>query len=515
MRTQISCFVCAIVFFLLVCPTSSVISQTGSAPGDTIQQEKVIHYIEPGKISEEFGILLPELKRIDRVAESRDELRVLDSLGGESKMHMDTSRSILRKRIDDYSLNSLENKLSEWASYDQLVDSYEKRLKDRMEKLVLEEEFLGDNKKIWENTIKNINEKNTATELLDDINAVIDSIQDLKARLGDEVNSLLGIQKYLSELRQYIETDIELIESTIANFRRSLYKRSSPAIWNSIDSASTWSNFSNGINAIFRENTKVLTLYYEANQSKGIIHALIFILLLGIFIVIYRYRNRFIKKNTLFKRQAKIILSYPLISALILSLLAGAFIYTDRPQILSMLLMLIMMVPLYMVIPRIFPFKRLNLIFYTLISLYLFDFLRFLLPPESIYYRIVLLVENLVLIVCFLGLYQTRNELKKTTIFWGNVIAKVSLPVFIILGLALFANITGFMRFSDYFVEALMNITYAGLLITLVVLVLNVLAVFLVEFRVDRGLDPKSGMKILMQVLRLTKFFAIFLSNQS
>lgn len=511
MRTQISCLICALILFMLVLPTTSAISQTATTPGDTIRQEEVLKYIEPGKISEEFGVILPELKRINQVADSRDELMALDSLTREGMMFIDTNSTVLRERIGDYSINSLKNKLSSWASYDQLVYSYEKRLKDRMDKLVLEEEFLDNNKKIWESTIKHVEEKKTATELMDDIYAVIDSIQTLNSRLGDEINSLLSIQKDLSELRQSIEEDIGLIESAITDSRLSIFKKSSPAIWNSIDSASTWNNFINGINTILRENTNVLLLYYEANQSKGILHALIFIMLLGIFIVIYRYRKRFFETNTLYKRQAKIILSYPLISALILSLLAGIFIYSDRPQILSRILMLMMVVPLYMVVPRIFTIRRLNLIFYTLISLFVFDILHFLLPPESIYYRIVLLVENLVLVVCFFGFYQTRNELKKITIFWGNVLAKISLPVIIILVLALVANISGFILFSDYFVGALMNITYAGMLITLVVLVLNVLAVFLVELRVDKGLALKSRLRILKLVFRLTKILAILL----
>jgi len=496
---------------MLVLPTTSAISQTAPTLGDTIRQEEVNQYIEPGKISEEFGILMPELKRIGLIAESREELIAVDSLAREGKVFMDTTSAKLKERIDDYSMNSLENKLSEWASYDRFVGSYEKRLKARMDILVFEEDFLATTLKIWENTIKIIEEKKTASELLDDIYEVIDSIQDLNSSLGDEINSLLRIQKDLSELRQSIQEDINLIESAITESRLSIYQKSSPTIWNSIDSTANWTNFSNGFKTIFRENTNVLRLYFEANQSKGVFHAFIFILLLGVFIVIYRYRNRFLKKSDVFHRQGEIILSYPLISALTLSLLASIFIYSDRPQILTRILMLIMVVPLYLVIPRIFTFKRLNRIFYTLISLFLFGVLRFFLPPVSIYYRIDLLVENIVLLWCFFELYQTRQEFKKLTNFWGKVIAKTSLPMIILLMLAFIANIIGFVRFSEYFVSALIDITFSGLLITLVVLVLNVLAVFLVEFRVDRGFDHQSGSNILKQVFRLTKLLAILL----
>ena len=509
MRTLHIFWSAAVIFTLFL--AYSLAAQSSTALGDTILIEKERQFIAPGNISEELGLLMPELKRIEAISNTQSELRVLDSLALDARSYYDTTRAVLLERIDSYSLNSLENKRTEWKSYDLLVISYEKRLRTRMDILTKENDFLSSSSQLWKNTIEKIEESETGIDLKDDINIILDSIQALRSRIGYEIDDLLNIQKIYAGLRQEIQEDLDVIESTLNRLRLSVFERDNTAIWNSIDSTSRWSNFSSGFKESIRENTNVLVLYLEANQTRAFVHALIFILLLGVFIVIQRYRRRYYKGTAILHKQAEIILSYPFISSFALALLASIFIYPDRPLILTGIMVLIMTVPLYMVIPRIFDIKRLNLVLIVIISLAFFDFIQFLLPGTSFFNRVLLLFENLVLAWCFYELHRNRHELIKIAKFWGNIIYKTAIPVIIILVLAFIANITGFLRLSSYIVTALLGISYAGLIITLVVLILNVVTVFFVEFRVDNGMDKQIGMALIRRVFGLTRLGALLL----
>lgn len=497
--------------FLLTSLSIGFITQTANAQADTIIQVEEMAFIEQSGISAELGNLLPELKRIGEIAKATDELWDLDSLTQESKIYYDPIGHELRKNLNSYSLHSLENKRSEWISYAQLVSSYENRLRNRMDLLNKENSSLNSTSQLWKNTKSFIEESETGKELLDDILIVTDSVQILTSRLNNEIDELLRIQKSLSELKQAINEDIALIESAINASRLSIFGRSHPPIWNSIDSTSAWSNFSDGIRKSLRENNNVLTIYFEANLNKGIIYVIIFILLVLLFSVVRHHRQIYFKENTIMKKQAEIILNNPIISALALSILIFSFMFLDRPRFVTILMAMAVTVPIYMVIPRIFESRRIKLVLYFLISLYFLDVLQFLLPPSSFYIRMILFTENLLLMWCFYELYQARKELFSVSKFWGKIVNKTAMPVIYILGLAFFANFFGFLSLSQYLVAALYGIAYAGLLITLIAIILYVFIIFLVEFRVDKGMDRQIGVNILRRVLNIIKIGAIIL----
>ena len=509
MDKKIRNVICIATVFILAIFTQAINAQATNISGDTLQHAEIKNYFEPGDVSEELGILMPELKRIKLIAGSRKEYIRLDSLTRDANMHIDTISADLLENIDNYSLNSLENKLSEWSSYDQLASSYESLLKARSDILKEEGKFIRKASETWENTLEHIREKNTGTELTDDINTIIDSLQAINSLIVGETENLLGVQKDLATLRKLIQEDIELIEDAYKKSQLSIFQRNNRVIWNSIDSASTWTNFKQGIRSSFRENTQVVKLFFESHQNQGISHLVLFVIFLITFFFINRIRRKHPGSVNIIQKQSEIIFSYPLISALTLSLASSIFIYSEQPLVFTKLFLLAMALPLYLVIPRLFPSRRLSIIVIALISLYFLDVLKFLLPGGSFHTRIVLFIQNLLLIWAFVKLYQARFELIAFDKFWGKVVMKTGLLVIVMLSLAFLGNIIGFLRFSNYIVSAVTGITYTGLLITLLVLILDVFAVFLLEFRIEKGLDQQVGVRILKKVFRITKLVGV------
>jgi len=415
------------------------------------------------KLSTDF--ILPE-----KLAESEEELEEVNK-----------SYTILKKQTDslqfdiEYSTTLIEfqqkwliqkNKVSDWTS---IVTS-------RTEELGEVKKELLDTKEIWERTYKLAREEKAPKELINSIRDLTSAINNTEKELAKQTNASLSLQTKLSEQNIDIGLTLGEIENLLKEKEREVFAQNAPRIWESFSSVEDSTGLTVQFSKIWESYLRTADEFLENNKDRIFQDLILFLFFLFI-VYMLRFYSKNIKEKDEKVAMAIKLLERPISTTFLIFLLFTVNFYQDAPEIFFNIIRILVVFPLLRILFHLFkPVLRIPLIYFCgLIILQQFMSSSGSGTPIE---RALLLVVTILTIIGLLWFILNKIPMK---VFEQIVnqsralfIGKLSM---IIIGLALIANILGYVMLGVLIVNGILNSTYGIILLVTAALALNALIV--------------------------------------
>lgn len=443
------------------------------------------------------------IKKLDKIKEGLDKspnvsvittelpkLKVeLDSRVSETTKLLKARPSLETLRTVEQDWNSLAKNIPAWkddlTSQLTVLDNYSKELqylKDQWE-MTLNSLSAGNKPDNSTNTNANISITEVPNEIITKIRQTIDSITKTEKLVEDKSGQLLSIQSRLSKEESRIEDTLNSIKEVREEALSHLFIQDSPAIWNSRKQTDTTTGMINEIRNTVTEQVKALKDYASRKFDNFILHGVILLLLVGLFYWLRKRMRPWIEKEPDLER-AFTVFEFPIISALILSIIFSGQFYPQAPRILTSLLGAAALIPgiifLRQILERpLFPILNALMIFYFV------DRLREITATLPLISRILFLLEIIGVVIFLVWFLRSKRlsakiQVKHQRIF--TTIRKVIPFVLGFFGIAMVANIFGFVSLSTVIGNGVLGSAYVALILYTAVQIVESLLIF--AFRV-------------------------------
>jgi len=429
------------------------------------------------KLAEAFGnttlYLRSELYPVLRNPIVTEIAPSVDSLRGDVQAITGISAYVWDQQVATRISSGLANK---WRGLYRQSTGYERDLANYSDQLENIRDELKRQQIIW-----TLTQASLPKDIPNAINFRIDTLQQELQRadslLTGRFNELLSLQNRVLDIKlmgQYHMDNMERLEqlelqSLLSNRREPLPNLS----WRG-KPATAAENYRKVALDYFRTE---LSEFLRNNRERMILHLLIFIGL-GLFFFL---ANSFFKKenngnqDNEFNLASEVILSQPLTTAFLISLLLSSLLYPNRPAIFSDLIVMGLVVPFIVVIPR-FVIRSNRWSIYLVGGLF---FLHLMLKSaiiNQVIFRWFMLVESLLLALFFfsVGLREKQwfRESKTSATFY-RVMQLLSPICLVIASMAALGNLSGYDTLAEVFNLALERILLVGLIAFSAVLILD------------------------------------------
>ncbi|MBV8968950.1 MAG: hypothetical protein JO331_07810, partial [Verrucomicrobia bacterium] len=242
--------------------------------------------------------------------------------------------------------------------------------------------------RIWKSTFQSPDLSATAPEIGKRVQGLIDSVgrtqQAAKALRGRG----LSLQGRVLEATAQLQTTVSAIEQSQANALKNLFVQDSPPIW------SLWfQNWKEESRApfIWRTTGHLSAAYLRRRPTVFLLHAIIILLLL---FVVYWVRSRIHKwaEEEPSLRRATPIFDLPVSTAVMLSFLITAPIYSMAPFLLQAILAGAILIPAALILRRLFDRTQFPII-NALLVFYFVDQMRLITAPVPLWSRLIFSAE--------------------------------------------------------------------------------------------------------------------------
>lgn len=406
----------------------------------------------------------------------------------------------------------------EWQSISSSVESWKSELQKQSAVLDNEIASLTNLKSLWDMTLASLEnsdpDDDVPAEIKKRVSEIATSIAQTRQSFSERRAELLALQSRLSDL----ETKVTEMTGKIRQFREEalsmLFVQDRPALWNANWKAITTENLAAVGGSSFSAQYKELREYANSNLDRFILHAIVFILLVGAFI--WTRRNvTALEDNDPNLEAALSIFNLPIVASLVLTGFLYRIIYPESPQMLATILSILFIIPAAILLRRIVD-SSLSYILYILIGLFFIDLVRETAAPLPLISRLLFLGQMLFALGFLLWFGRSKRfadkiEVRQKKLFDG--IKKIIPIALFFFAAALIANIFGYAELSYLIGNAMLRAAYTGLVLYIAVKILESLLVLVMRVSPFSQLNAVKFNRILIRkkFARFIKWVAIFL----
>ena len=392
-------------------------------------------------------VLMSQDEELNEITEEIDEILV----------RMDEKNKILgdsSKVFNQDLLNREERELS--LLYQQLSQN-----KNKVQIIIDEQQQksldIDLNYKMWQLTMDSIHKTIDHSKSTGEADTNLVNIKsDVENFLASLSTALSDLRIFSKTLEQYL-TQIALAEnklndvSNLIAFHKEkvmndLWFPESPAIWKVRTDTSKIAK-KQEIGKFFESDFNIIKVYLKNQPALPFYILVYFLMILGLILYIRVKANKLFTDFKLELSETKIILKNPLLSALIISWF-GLFLFTNFPKELNDLLSIIMLLPLIIILKKLYQeWRWYNIILFSIS--YLLFFVVFNLDYAYLAQRIILLSANLFALIVLVDLRKQNNTVTGFNKFWKEVL-QIIIQIFIFLSfISLAANVLGSIRLAQ------------------------------------------------------------------
>ena len=424
---------------------------------DTIAAPK-IQALDITRIPEAFDELNLEVSQswqiINDTAAS-SELAIILPL---AQVYLDSVINIFEEQAEQVTYRTLETFRIEWSNYATRLQTWKKTVSSRLNTLNREIQDVEKTGESWAATKRQLEDKEESQQLLVYIDRALDTLDLINGALLDRANLNLRLLNDISEKAAIVNSYLEKIKKMQIDIQSAYFFRDSHPIWKKSPRVEPDGNIFSHIARLFNNNARQIRVFLNNNLSSLYFHLVILIIAVIAFFLIRRRitRIKLISEDPDII-QARDLLLTPLANAIFLGLIAGLIIYENRPVILTEATYLIILIPLFILLPRIIPANLKSFMIISIIMFLSFE-LQIFLDPASFIRRLLLLITTLVAIWFFNSIrrFSKRNQELVRRSRW-HILAGTARVFIILLVISLIGNILGYVVLSDYLTSSIIG----------------------------------------------------------
>ncbi len=440
------------------------------------KQEELITYKVseiPSKLEEAqtyLAKLNADIISPEELATSEKELEVVNK-----------SYEKLRKQTDSVDLKNeysptLKEYQQKWVAHQKKVSDWADIVTSRSEELEEAKKDLLENKEIWDRTYKFAREEKAPRELTNSIQDLINTINLTEKKLVKEINASLSLQTKLSEQNIDVGLTLGEIESLLKEIEREVFIQNAPRIWESFSAVQDSTGLQTQFARIWKSYLRTSEEFLEINKDRIINDFILFV-----FFLIIIYALRFFSKNIKQKDEtvtfAIKLLERPISTSFLVFLLFAVLFYEDAPEIFFSVLRILVVFPLLRILTHILkPVLRIPLFYFC--GLVIVQQFMISAGSGTPIERALLLT---VTILTLIGLTWFILQKVPAKAFERNVdqsrAVLLSKLLLILTGIALVANIFGYIMLGVVIVNGFLNSTFGIIILATAALALNALFV--------------------------------------
>jgi potassium-dependent mechanosensitive channel len=325
---------------------------------------------------------------------------------------------------------------------------------------------------VWDATAKAATEEAAPPDVLERVRDISRAVAKASKNVLNErarVLALLGrvtdLGAQMSDVRRFLEVASERAAT------RLLYRDSTP-LW----SAPFWDAPLQSFSAEARENivnqASTLADYARSHSRELAFHAGFLTCLVFLFLVIRDRIDELAKTDDSLKKNSALF-HMPVVTAILLSMLFSSWFYPRAPRSLGLLIGVVAAAPMLLFARQVVE-KRVYQVLFAVVVFFLMDRLRALFAPLPGVHRFFLVIETLAILAYTAVLYRRqtaqasmatnpgRNELAWQVIQYGKWAA------FLLAGIILACNVSGYARLADLVMRALLGSVYLAVVLYVV-----------------------------------------------
>lgn len=298
------------------------------------------------------------------------------------------------------------------------------------------------------------------------IGEVTAAIAKAKKRMLERRADILSLQAEAANLSARSAQTRQTLREASERAAAQLMHRDSPPVWSSAFWAAWIGDVSVEESADLPSHASVLASYLQYQQRGLILHALFFAALVFAF-YIARNRMRLQRAEDSCFRQVTVLFDMPVVTALLIALLASTWFYPRPPRTLWIIINIIGVVPVLMLARRMSA-SYLHPVLYALGCFYLADKLRALIAVLPVLARVMLFVELVLFLAFVLWSIQLLKQAmqNQTDRLPGQRTVRLAAWLTGALTLAaLSANLNGQVRLSGLLGGAVILVSYMAVVI--------------------------------------------------
>lgn len=513
--------VCIFAFFLSTGITSAQ-NATPAVTKDSISI-KVIEPVALSNVGTETEVTLNKIREIrNNIKPSNAEIELDTLIPKRLEVFEKLKKDIDLGEIARMNSRQIEGKKNDITQMRELFKGWRDSFAKKTEEINEMKIELGDIKAQWDETLNLKRAEKIPAQLSDRINNNLKEVITLDKELSNQNNELLTKQDKLTGALIFIDEALNVINKTELSNRLDIYSIDSPPIW-----AMLSSHAQDTLNVISEQDTltvrqkvdNIIEIHnndfesFTENYEVNIYYHLSFFVIL---ILLTFYLKTEVSKWSDEKRDAAIkyslhIISKPIWSSLLVTLLLTSFFYPEAPSDVMDYYMAMMVFPILMIVPGLIPSIN-EKYFYVVGGVFVATQLQDYFSDLVVLDRFLLFSIDLLTIVLLVTLLKDHKKIKEADpgIKWGFVFFIMRVSVFLLF-VSLITNTIGNTTLSRLLSGGCLPMIYGGVIIYASALILKGLFSLLVQHdKVSKlNMIKNYSDEVKHQVFRAIRFLAV------
>ena len=455
-----------ILSFILLSP-ANLFAQAGTSTTDTVAVQKPvpIPLTQITNGAEEISI---KFNKISKELEPIAEIHSIDSLLPEFTEYLaNEGREIEADRLMRSSRQMLESLYREWQTYSNKLNVSKTKLDTRSENLNSIIKDLNKILIIWNLTAENLKlEEETPQELLDRVQSIIKEAADLHAEATRQRSEVVVLGDKVTEQNLLIDKNLNDISKAQAEFRKNLFIKDSPFIWQVRIKDISFSGFKNSLIDTWNEEIRNLGVYFSLQISTFYRYLAVLILLIILLLVLRsRFDKLHLSQNDRRTALARYVISHPVIASFVLAFLLFFLFFPSRPVLLTEVLMLGALVTVIVLLRGILDKHVLPFLIF-LLGIFVIDKSQTFFYTQDILHRYYILFESLIALLAFIWYFRREAKVYRVNLGFNNkVVRYTALVIHLLMGISFVANIIGYVSLAGM----LIGVTITGMVTAVVI----------------------------------------------
>lgn len=408
-----------------------------------------------------------------------------------------------------HSLQRLNDFLREWSLEQSQLDGWDRALARRSQILVGQETNVSQIIGNWQATRAAGKQQGFPKLALQKIAEVLREADAVRGLIRDNMAKLLNLQNQLANRREILAKIRNALDKEREKSGRQLFVLDSLPLWEALFRAEALDIVRTQAVQSFRKFVEDLQEFPQKYGDRMVWHTLLFLAM----VILFHFLRRGVTPEVaerLGASSAIFLLDRPFVTSFLLAMLALPLFYPGAASAILRVAIVSTVIPLIRLLPGLLP-KTFRRWVYMLVTLYVLDFLRYLLPPDWVLTRLLLLL--IAIGGCFgLGMFLRSRaaELSASGSRERLILLGIRLGLFLFVG-SVVSNLAGNMTLAEILVSAPVRITYGAALIFAGAHLVNTLIVVALQSRPARWLRSvrHHGTLIALRCRALVRLVAV------